>query len=165
MHLESDSHPTNQQPSFEIKTTWNGANRMMSHHPCYCLRRQHHTTRKILEALHTSPSRTHPHFSPHHCPCPVYRGHLPKMSSLSIFRVATRAVRPTGFFRAPQLTRSRMQSPVTLAAARAHNFGTTSMLRSGHEDETYEEFSARYASNRKPLRVGRVGQKRPASPC
>lgn len=165
MHLESDSHPTNQQPSFEIKTTWNGANRMMSHHPCYCLRRQHHTTRKILEALHTSPSRTHPHFSPHHCPCPVHRGHLPKMSSLSIFRVATRAVRPTGFFRAPQLTRSRMQSPVTLAAARAHNFGTTSMLRSGHEDETYEEFSARYASNRKPLRAGRVGQKRPASPC
>jgi cytochrome c oxidase subunit 5a len=38
-----------------------------------------------------------------------------------------------------------MQSPVTLAAARAHNFGTTSKLLSGHEDETYEEFSARYA--------------------
>lgn len=125
----------------------------MTQHPCSCLRRQHHTTRKILEALHTSsPSRPHPHFSPHYCPCPVHRGHLLKMSSLSIFRVATRAVRPTGFFRAPQLTRSRMQSPVTLAAARAHNFGTTSMLRSGHEDETYEEFTARYAPNRKPLR-------------
>ncbi|OGE57478.1 hypothetical protein PENARI_c002G06018 [Penicillium arizonense] len=65
------------------------------------------------------------------------------MQSLSIFRAATRAVRPTGFFRAPQLARSRMQSPVTLAAARAHNFGTTSKLLSGHEDETYEEFSAR----------------------
>ncbi|KAJ5360556.1 hypothetical protein N7517_009747 [Penicillium concentricum] len=117
---------------------------MMTQHPCHCLRRQHHTTRKILEALLTSPSRPHPHLSPHHCHCPVHRGPPPKMSSLSIFRVATRAVRPTGFFRAPQLTRSRMQSPVTLAAARAHNFGTTSMLRSGHEDETYEEFSARF---------------------
>ncbi|KAJ5104413.1 hypothetical protein NUU61_001760 [Penicillium alfredii] len=66
------------------------------------------------------------------------------MSSLSIFRVATRAVRPTSFFRAPQLARSRVQTPVTLAAARAHNFGTTSKLLSGHEDETYEEFSARF---------------------
>ncbi|KAJ5462976.1 hypothetical protein N7475_007920 [Penicillium sp. IBT 31633x] len=66
------------------------------------------------------------------------------MSSLSIFRVAARAVRPTSSFRAPQLARSRMQSPVTLAAARAHNFGTTSIRRSGHEDETYEEFSARF---------------------
>ncbi|OQE22790.1 hypothetical protein PENFLA_c012G04792 [Penicillium flavigenum] len=117
---------------------------MMTQHQNSCLRRQHHTTRKILEALHTSPSRPHPHLSPHHCSCPVHRGPLLKMSSLSIFRVATRAVRPTGFFRAPQLTRSRMQSPVTLAAARAHNFGTTAIRRSGHEDETYEEFSARF---------------------
>jgi hypothetical protein len=44
-----------------------------------------------------------------------------------------------------------MQSPVTLAAARVSNFGTTSKLLSGHEDETYEEFSARYDPNRKPL--------------
>jgi hypothetical protein len=80
------------------------------------------------------------------------------MQSLSIFRAATRAVRPTGFFRAPQLARSRMQSPVTLAAARAHNFGTTSKLLSGHEDETYEEFSARYAPNRQPLMSESVGR-------
>ncbi|KAJ5146200.1 uncharacterized protein N7515_000764 [Penicillium bovifimosum] len=66
------------------------------------------------------------------------------MSSLSIFRMATRAARPSSFFRAPQLTRSRMQSPMTLSAARAHNFGTTSVRRSGHEDETFEEFSARF---------------------
>jgi hypothetical protein len=51
-----------------------------------------------------------------------------------------------------------MQSPVTLAAARAHNFGTTSKLLSGHEDETYEEFSARYAPNRQPLMSESVGR-------
>ncbi|KAJ5851715.1 uncharacterized protein N7529_011100 [Penicillium soppii] len=128
-HLESNKRPTNQQAAFEIKTTW---------------KRQHHTTRKILRALLTSPSRLHPNLSPHHCSRPVQRGPPLKMSSLSIFRVATRAVRPTGFFRAPQLTRSRMQSPVTLAAARVSNFGTTSKLLSGHEDETFEEFSARF---------------------
>ncbi|KAJ5182512.1 Cytochrome c oxidase subunit 6 [Penicillium capsulatum] len=64
------------------------------------------------------------------------------MSSLSIFRVATRAVRPASFIRAP-LVRSRVQSPVTLAA-RARTFGTTSKLLSGHEDETFEEFSSRF---------------------
>ncbi|KAJ6002252.1 hypothetical protein N7499_001881, partial [Penicillium canescens] len=102
----------------------------------------HH--RQNPRALLTSPSRLHPNLSPHHCSSPVHRGPPPTMQSLSIFRAATRAVRPTGFFRAPQLARSRMQSPVTLAAARAHNFGTTSKLLSGHEDETYEEFSARF---------------------
>ncbi|KAJ5907141.1 Cytochrome c oxidase subunit 6 [Penicillium subrubescens] len=65
------------------------------------------------------------------------------MSSLSVFRIATRAVRPASFIRAP-IVRSRVQNPVTLAAARTANFGTTRMLRSGHEDETYEEFSARF---------------------
>ncbi|KAJ5626634.1 Cytochrome c oxidase subunit 6 [Penicillium herquei] len=64
------------------------------------------------------------------------------MSSLSIFRVATRAVRPASFVRAP-IVRSRVQTPVILAA-RARSFGTTSKLLSGHEDETYEEFSARF---------------------
>ncbi|KAJ5908608.1 hypothetical protein N7495_001290 [Penicillium taxi] len=63
------------------------------------------------------------------------------MSSLSIFRIATRAVRPTTFVRAPIV--SRVQTPVTLAA-RARTFGTTSKLLSGHEDETFEEFSARF---------------------
>ncbi|KAJ5586741.1 Cytochrome c oxidase subunit 6 [Penicillium hispanicum] len=65
------------------------------------------------------------------------------MSSLSIFRVATRAVRPASFARGP-IIRSRVQTPAILAAARARNFGTTSKLLSGHEDETYEEFSARF---------------------
>ncbi|KAF3396049.1 Cytochrome c oxidase subunit 6 [Penicillium rolfsii] len=65
------------------------------------------------------------------------------MSSLSVFRIATRAVRPASFIRAP-IVRSRVQTPVTLSAARIANFGTTRMLRSGHEDETYEEFSARF---------------------
>ncbi|KAF7717442.1 Cytochrome c oxidase subunit Va [Penicillium ucsense] len=64
------------------------------------------------------------------------------MSFLSVFRTASRAVRPASVVRAP-LVRSRMQTPVTLAA-RTANFGTTRMLRSGHEDETYEEFSARF---------------------
>ncbi|KAJ5562748.1 hypothetical protein N7535_002808 [Penicillium sp. DV-2018c] len=116
----------------------------MTQHPPRCLRRQHHTTRKILEALLTSPSRPHPSHSPHHSSRPVQRGPPVTMSSLSIFRMATRAARPTSFLRAPQLTRTRMQSPMTLTAARAHNFGTTSVRRSGHEDETYEEFSARF---------------------
>jgi hypothetical protein len=149
----TDSQPINvlHLRSRQLGTAFDGPNREMTQHPCGCLRRQHHTTRKILRALLTSPSRLHPNLSPHHCSRPVQRGPPLKMSSLSIFRMATRAVRPTGFFRAPQLTRSRMQSPVTLAAARASNFGTTSKLLSGHEDETYEEFSARYGPNRKPL--------------
>ncbi|KAJ5319009.1 uncharacterized protein N7506_011713 [Penicillium brevicompactum] len=72
------------------------------------------------------------------------RGPPLTMSSLSVFRMATRAIRPNGLYRAPQITRSRMQSPVTLSAVRASNFGTTSKLLSGHEDETFEEFSARF---------------------
>ena len=67
------------------------------------------------------------------------------MSSTSIFRLATRSVRPSSFFRASQLPRSRVQAPVALAINRP-SFSTTSMRRSGaHDDETYEEFSARYA--------------------
>ncbi|KAJ9487131.1 hypothetical protein VN97_g6193 [Penicillium thymicola] len=44
---------------------------MMTHHPWYCLRRQHHTTRKILEALHT------------HLPFPSPSTLLPSPLSLS----------------------------------------------------------------------------------
>ncbi|CAI7600597.1 Cytochrome c oxidase subunit Va/VI [Penicillium manginii] len=65
------------------------------------------------------------------------------MSSLSIFRVATRAVRPASFIRAP-IVRSRVQTPVTVAATRARFFGITPKRMSGHEDETFEEFSARF---------------------
>lgn len=71
------------------------------------------------------------------------------MSSFSVFRLATRAVRPASFVRAP-LVRSRVQTPITMAA-RARTFGTTAKLSSGHEDETYEEFSARYDTSRLPL--------------
>lgn len=78
------------------------------------------------------------------------------MSSLSIFRVATRAVRPTSFVRAP-IVRSRVQTPVTLAA-RARTFGTTSKLLSGHEDETYEEFSSRYDYLHHPLASADLGR-------
>lgn len=67
------------------------------------------------------------------------------MASTSLFRLATRAVRPSSFVRASQLPRSRVQTPVALAINRP-SFSTTSMCLSGaHEEETYEEFSARYA--------------------
>lgn len=116
---------------------------------------------KSSPALHDTSSssllRLHP-LSPHHRKpqftwVPTLRS---DMSSLSIFRVATRAVRPASFVRAP-IVRSRVQTPVTLAAARARNFGTTSKLLSGHEDETYEEFSARYDYSREPLAWLEVG--------
>lgn len=66
------------------------------------------------------------------------------MASTSFFRLATRAVRPSSFVRASQLPRSRVQTPVALAINRP-SFSTTSIRRSGqHDDETYEEFSARF---------------------
>ncbi|PLN85900.1 cytochrome c oxidase subunit VA-domain-containing protein [Aspergillus taichungensis] len=66
------------------------------------------------------------------------------MSSLSIFRVASRAVRPAGFFKAPQVPRTRLQAPIALPISRPC-FSTSSKLRSGHhEDETFEEFSSRF---------------------
>ena len=69
------------------------------------------------------------------------------MASTSLFRTATRAVRPCSFFRAPQLPRSRVQTPSIFAAARANNFSTTCQRFSGaHDDETFEEFSARYST-------------------
>lgn len=115
---------------------------------------------KSSPALHDTSSslpRLHP-LSPHHLKpqftwVPALRS---DMSSLSIFRVATRAVRPASFVRAP-IVRSRVQTPVTLAAARARNFGTTPKRLSGHEDETYEEFSARYDCSREPLAWLEVG--------
>jgi hypothetical protein len=68
------------------------------------------------------------------------------MSPISVFRIATRAVRPSGFIRAAQLPRPRVQAPVALAIARP-SFSTSAKRFGGHhEDETYEEFSARYAT-------------------
>jgi hypothetical protein len=60
-----------------------------------------------------------------------------------------------------------VQTPVTLAA-RARTFGTTSKLLSGHEDETYEEFSSRYDYLHHPLAsadLGRGGTRRRALRC
>ncbi|OJJ07796.1 hypothetical protein ASPVEDRAFT_89037 [Aspergillus versicolor CBS 583.65] len=66
------------------------------------------------------------------------------MSSFSVFRLATRAVRPSGLFRASQLPRTRVQTPAALAFGRPA-FSTSMKLRSGqHDDETYEQFSARF---------------------
>ncbi|KAL4959807.1 cytochrome c oxidase subunit VI [Aspergillus stella-maris] len=66
------------------------------------------------------------------------------MPAISVFRLATRAVRPTGLFRATQLPRARVQTPAGLALGRPA-FSTSMKLRSGqHDDETYEQFSARF---------------------
>ncbi|KAF7594019.1 Cytochrome c oxidase subunit 6 [Aspergillus hancockii] len=66
------------------------------------------------------------------------------MSPVSVFRVATRAVRPAALFRAPQLPRSRVQAPVALAINRPAFSTSSKRLGGHHEDETYEEFSARF---------------------
>ncbi|KAJ0416876.1 cytochrome c oxidase subunit VA-domain-containing protein [Aspergillus carlsbadensis] len=66
------------------------------------------------------------------------------MAPISVFRLATRAVRPSGLFRATQLPRARVQAPASWSLGRPA-FSTSMKLRSGqHEDETYEEFSARF---------------------
>ncbi|RJE18806.1 cytochrome C oxidase [Aspergillus sclerotialis] len=65
------------------------------------------------------------------------------MSSTSLFRVACRAVRPSSFFRASQLPR-RVQAPAVVAWSQPSFSTTTKRASAGHEDETYEEFSARY---------------------
>ncbi|CEN60420.1 Putative Cytochrome c oxidase polypeptide VI, mitochondrial [Aspergillus calidoustus] len=66
------------------------------------------------------------------------------MAPISVFRLATRAVRPSGLFRATQLPRSRVQAPAAWSLGRPA-FSTSMKLRSGqHDDETYEEFSARF---------------------
>ncbi|GAD92053.1 hypothetical protein PVAR5_0639 [Paecilomyces variotii No. 5] len=72
------------------------------------------------------------------------------MSSSAVFRLATRSVRASSLFRAPYVARSRVQTvapaaPIALAfGGYSSNFSTTTKRSSGHEEETYEEFSARY---------------------
>lgn len=79
------------------------------------------------------------------------------MSPVSVFRVATRAVRPASLFRAPQLPRARLQTPVALAINRPAFSTSSKRLGGHHEDETYEEFSARYASpTSQPLSLRRA---------
>ncbi|KAK2745978.1 Cytochrome c oxidase subunit 6 [Onygenales sp. PD_40] len=74
------------------------------------------------------------------------------MSSTALFRIASRNA-PVSFFRASYSARSRV--PVFASAAAPaiatfgglSNFSTTSKCASGgagHEEETFEEFSARY---------------------
>ena len=116
---------------------------------------------------HTTPANFHPSRSFHSFPFLIHQSltvsalilSLPSinwhiflfsltMSSTSLFRLASRAaVRPCGFVKAPLLPRSRLQPAVWSAATRrANNFSTTCQRFSGaHEDETFEEFSARYA--------------------
>ncbi|KAF3406667.1 Cytochrome c oxidase subunit 6 [Talaromyces pinophilus] len=67
------------------------------------------------------------------------------MASTTLFRLATRSVRPArSFVRASSYApRSIRVTPSSFAIA--NNFSTSAKLRSGHEEETYEEFSARYA--------------------
>lgn len=67
------------------------------------------------------------------------------MASTTLFRLATRSVRPArSFVRASSYApRSIRLTPSSFAIA--NNFSTSAKLRSGHEEETYEEFSARYA--------------------
>ncbi|RAO68645.1 uncharacterized protein BHQ10_004657 [Talaromyces amestolkiae] len=66
------------------------------------------------------------------------------MASTTLFRLATRSVRPArSFVRASSYApRSIRVTPSSFAIA--NNFSTSTKLRSGHEEETYEEFSARY---------------------
>lgn len=67
------------------------------------------------------------------------------MSSTSLFRVASRAVRPSSFFRASQLPhRVQAPAPAVVAWSKPSFSTTTKRASAGHEDETYEEFSARY---------------------
>ncbi|KAL1850278.1 Cytochrome c oxidase subunit 6 [Paecilomyces lecythidis] len=71
------------------------------------------------------------------------------MSSTAVFRIATRSVRASSLFRAPYAARSRLQTvapaaPIARFGGYSSNFSTTTKRSSGHEEETYEEFSARY---------------------
>ncbi|KAB8225596.1 cytochrome c oxidase subunit VA-domain-containing protein [Aspergillus novoparasiticus] len=109
-----------------------------------------HTTRKILaqpslssdfNLVHTLPIL----LSSHHVNSPASPFQPPlTMSPVSVFRVATRAVRPASLFRAPQLPRARLQTPVALAINRPAFSTSSKRLGGHHEDETYEEFSARF---------------------
>ncbi|OJD13422.1 cytochrome c oxidase subunit 6, mitochondrial [Emergomyces pasteurianus Ep9510] len=76
------------------------------------------------------------------------------MSSTTLFRIASRTT-PVSFFRASYSARSRVSSPVFAAAAApaivalggVSSFSSSSKCASaamGHEEESFEEFSARY---------------------
>lgn len=69
------------------------------------------------------------------------------MAPATLFRLATRAA-PVGFFRASYTARPRLPAFVNAAPAAvflggASSFSTTPRFASGHEEETFEEFTAR----------------------
>lgn len=98
-----------------------------------------------LGTPHTIPSPRRPLFTS------ISLYPVPAMSSTALFRIATRSVRPSTFFKTSYSVRSPVQSlagaSMPVALGFAGNFSTTSKrFSAGHEEETYEEFSARYAA-------------------
>lgn len=67
------------------------------------------------------------------------------MASTALFRIATRSVRPASFARASYASRPALSARASAATfGSANSFSTSSKrLSAGHEEETYEEFSAR----------------------
>lgn len=87
------------------------------------------------------------------CPIQFNRQSPVPMSSSTLFRIASRTS-PVGFFRASYSARSRVVAPIFASAAApaivafggVHSFSSSSKCSSaamGHEEETFEEFSAR----------------------
>lgn len=68
------------------------------------------------------------------------------MSASSLLRVAVRG--PATFFRSAALARPAAQPMAARILASSSSFSTSARLRSEHQEETFEEFSARYG--RKP---------------
>ncbi|KAF3480051.1 cytochrome c oxidase polypeptide VI [Arthroderma uncinatum] len=68
------------------------------------------------------------------------------MASTTLFRLATRSSSAASLFKAaPYTARARLPAAVPAPAARLSAFSTTPMRYSGaHEEETFEQFSARY---------------------
>lgn len=65
------------------------------------------------------------------------------MASTTLFRIATRTARPASVARASSYA-SRSALAARAGASTFNSFSTSSKrLSAGHEEETYEEFSAR----------------------
>ncbi|EFE34312.1 uncharacterized protein ARB_06711 [Trichophyton benhamiae CBS 112371] len=69
------------------------------------------------------------------------------MASTTLFRLATRTPATSFFKAAPYAARARVSAAVPAPVFRASAFSTTPMRFSGaHEEETFEQFSARFVS-------------------
>lgn len=69
------------------------------------------------------------------------------MASTTLFRLATRVARPASVASRIAVRSSLPVRTTPSAFAAANTFSTSSKrLSGGHEEETYEEFSARYAA-------------------